>query len=177
MIEYIALLRGINVGGNNTIRMSTLKAFFETMGFSNVRTYIQSGNVLFASDEKDLNKLTKSIEDGLSKTFDYKANLVLITKPHLEKIVVNAPKGFGSEPTLFRYDVIFLKPPLTVDEAVKHMPVKEGVDMLAKGENVVYFSRLISKATQSRLNKIIGSPIYKYLTIRNWNTTKKLTTL
>lgn len=173
-IQYLALLRGINVGGNNIIKMVDLKACFESMGFSNVLTYIQSGNVLFQSSEQDKNKLTDKIEKGLSKTFKYDARLVIISHKELRKIVKEAPRGFGEDVENYRYDVIFLKEPLTAKEAIKSVRVKEGVDFAYAGNDALYFSRLISKASSSYLTKIIGLPVYQSMTIRNWNTTTKL---
>jgi len=177
MNEYIALLRGINVGGNNIIRMADLKAGFKSMGFQNVRTYIQSGNVIFSSEMNDKEALTEKIEAGLSKLFNYTSRIVLISKKELKTIVEGAPPEFGQAPDLYRYDVLFLKPPLTVDEAFGQLPAREGVDRIFKGDAVIYYTRLISQATKSRLNKVVGMPVYKEMTIRNWNTTLRLLSL
>jgi len=175
--HYIALLRGINVGGKNIIKMADLKACFESMGFSDVVTYIQSGNVVFKSAEKDKTKLTNKIEKGLSERFNYTSRMVAVTHKELKKVVEGAPKGFGKDPATFRYDVIFLKEPLTPKEAMKSVSIKEGVDNAYIGKDVLYFSRLISRATQSHLTRIIGLPVYQSMTIRNWNTTTKLLAL
>jgi len=95
----------------------------------------------------------------------------------LKSAVQNAPKGFGQEPEKYRYDVLFIKEPLTSKEAIKQIATKDGVDFATAGDNVIYFSRLIEQITKSQINKIVGSPIYKNITIRNWNTTTKLLTL
>lgn len=171
---YVALLRGINVGGNNIIRMSDLKVCFERQGFSGVATYIQSGNVLFLTDERDSDRLTDRVEKTLSKQFGYKARVVLVSHAGLKAAVAAAPEGFGQEPAKYRYDVIFLRKPLTAPEAIKGVSVKEGVDRAVAGRQVLYFSRLISRATESRLARIVGTPAYQNMTIRNWNTTVKL---
>lgn len=73
--------------------------------------------------------------------------------------------------------MIFLKPPLTSAAALRDVPTKEGVDQVAAGKGVLYLSRLMSRATQSRLGKIVALPMYKSITIRNWNTTTQLLTL
>ena len=177
MNQYLVLLRGINVGGKNIIKMMDLKTSFEAMGFSNVLTYIQSGNVVVQSDEKDKVLLTDKIEKGLSKRFDFLARVVVISYKELAVIVHAAPEGFGSEDKKFRYDVIFLKEPLTPKEAMESVRVREGVDTAHAGKQALYFSRLISRAAQSHLTKIIGMPIYQNMTIRNWNTTTKLLAL
>jgi uncharacterized protein (DUF1697 family) len=174
MSQYVALLRGINVGGKNLIKMADLAACFQAQGFANVRTYIQSGNVLFGSDEADAARLATLIEDSLSKEFSYNASIVLRSHAEMQIIVTHAPEGFGGDPATYRYDVIFLKEPLTSAEAMQSVRVKEGVDQAFSGDGVLYFSRLISKATQSHLTRIIGTPIYQSMTIRNWNTTTRL---
>lgn len=176
--QYLALLRGINVGGNNIIKMADLKACFEANGFGQVATYIQSGNVLFTAPETDLPRLTAQIEAALSATFPpYAARIVLCPAEKLDEIVRSAPPGFGSQPDDYRYDVIFLRPPLTADEAVRHLSARPEVDALFRGPNALYFSRLIARASQSHLTRIITSPIYPEITIRNWNTTRKLQAL
>lgn len=175
--KYLALLRGINVGGNNIIKMLDLKKCFEDMGLHHVITYIQSGNVIFTSSEKDISKLTILIENALSKTFNYQAKIVLISYEHLKEIVAQAPKDFGKNPDLYRYDFIFLKDPLQSEEALKTIRLKEEVDFAHAGKSVIYFSRLIEQASKSYMNKIILLPIYKSMTIRNWNSTTKLLSL
>jgi uncharacterized protein (DUF1697 family) len=177
MAQYVALLRGINVGGNNLIKMSALKACFEDHGFANVATYIQSGNVLFETPESGRAKLTQRIEATLAATFDYQASVVLRSRRQLRAIIERAPAGFGGDPDAYRYDVIFLKEPLTAAKAMPSIRTKPGVDEAHAGAGVVYFSRLISKASQSQLSRLASLAIYKHMTIRNWNTTTKLLSL
>lgn len=176
-MKFVALLRGINVGGNNPVKMSALKKCFEKEDFTNVQTYIQSGNVIFESPETKLGTLTAKIEKALSKELGYAMRIVLVSHKQLKQIIKNIPRGFGEKPDQYRYDVIFLMPPLTSAKALKEMPIKEGVDQIWAGKGVVYFSRLIKKATQSKLSRIVGTPLYKSMSIRNWNTTSKLLTL
>ncbi|MBG0859419.1 MAG: DUF1697 domain-containing protein [Bacteroidales bacterium] len=171
---YLALLRRINVGGNNIIKMTDLKSFFEELEFTGVTTYIQSGNVLFKSDEKDKARLTDKIEKALSGRFNYNSRIVVISHPQLKKIIIDAPAGFGKEPSKFRYDVIFVKESLTTGELIKKVSIRDGVDKAWQGETVLYFSRLIIRVTQSHLSRIISIPEYQYITIRNWNTTSRL---
>jgi uncharacterized protein (DUF1697 family) len=174
LTHYCALLRGINVGGNNIIKMSDLKSCFESMGLTNVSTYIQSGNVLFSSEKNDKSKLVDIIEAQLSKEFEYQSKIVLIAKKQLETVIKKAPDNFGTDPEKYRYDVVFLKEPLTAVDAVKSIKSREGVDTVTPGKDVLYFSRVIELAGKSYLTKIISLPIYKNMTIRNWNTTSTL---
>jgi uncharacterized protein (DUF1697 family) len=171
---YVALLRGVNVGGSNLIRMPALQACFKAEGFRDVATYIQTGNVLFTAGGSNQQALTGHIEKALSKTFGYRSRVVVRSFKEMKAIVEGAPKGFGGRPTAYRCDVIFLKHPLTADEAMKSISAKPGVDRVFAGDGVLYFSRLISKATQSHLSRVVGKPAYQSMTIRNWNTTGKL---
>lgn len=172
--RYVALLRGINVGGNNIIKMIALRQAFEEMGFTDVASYIQSGNVVFTGSSSDKVKITKKIEAALSKTFAYESKVVVIVATDLERVVAEAPPKFGAAPARYRYDVLFVKAPLTSREAMEQVTTKPGVDEAFAGKHAIYFRRLIAKATQSHLPKIIGRPVYKHLTIRNWTTTMKL---
>ncbi|HWN71988.1 MAG TPA: DUF1697 domain-containing protein [Haliangium sp.] len=173
MSQYVALLRGINVGGKNLIKMSELKACFEDQGFRNVVTYIQSGNVLFQSGESG-RKSTARIEEALAARFNYQVRVVLRARKQMQDIVERAPEGFGAHPAMYRYDVIFLKEPLTAPVALKSVSTKQGVDQAHAGIGALYFSRLISEASQSQLSRLVSLPIYQSMTIRNWNTTTKL---
>lgn len=176
MARYVALLRGINVGGNNLIKMPALKACFEEHGFTEVATYIQSGNVLFSS-KGTTTAITKKVEKALADTFGFPIPVVVKSRSEMERVVEAAPRGFGKDPTRYRYDVLFLKAPLTAKKALADVPAKEGVDEKSAGDGVLYFSRLISKATQSRLSRVVALPIYRSMTIRNWNTSTKLAAL
>jgi uncharacterized protein (DUF1697 family) len=171
---YVALLRGINVGGKNLIKMPALKECFEANGFEDVVTYIQSGNVLFRGTGSGA-ALANRIEKMLNKTFaHYRAWVLVRSHAQMRTIVEKAPEGFGKDPQVYLYDVVFLKEPLTASAALKNVPTKEDVDEIHAGRGVLYFSRLKSRATQSRLNRVASLPIYKNMTIRNWNTTTRL---
>jgi uncharacterized protein (DUF1697 family) len=167
MPQYVALLRGINVGGKNLIRMAALKACFESEGFGDVTTYIQSGNVLFRSARSAREGLTGRIERMLAAAFRYDASVVLRDRKQMTTVVHRAPARF-------RYDVIFLKEPLAAAEAIRDVPTRDGVDQAHAGTGVLYFSRLIAKASRSQLSRIVSLPMYQHMTIRNWNTTTTL---
>ena len=172
--RYLALLRGINVGGNNLIPMAALRDCFEDLGAKDVATYIQSGNVLFDGGRRGAAAWTTRIERALSERFGYEATVVVRTHDELRAIVRDAPDGFGEEPARFRYEVLFLKEPLSAAEALDQVPLREGVDAVAAGKGALYHARLEARATQSKLNRIVGTPIYRQMTIRNWRTTTRL---
>lgn len=173
--RYLALLRGINVGGNNIIAMADLRAAFETLGFTNVQTYIQSGNVIFSGPTHiDLAAL---IEPALARQFRYQARVVVITHAVLAQIVAEAPVDFGADPERYHYDVIFLRPPMTPTEALRIVETRPEVDSAHGGTHAIYFQRLAVRASQSRLPRLVGKPAYQFMTIRNWNTTTRLLAL
>lgn len=176
MPRYVALLRGINVGGNNLIGKATLKEIFEGCGLDDVSTYIQSGNVLFTT-RRARGRLESHIEDALESTLGVPITVVVRSHDQLVAVVADAPRGFGKDPKRFLYDVTFLKATVKPSELIDMIPVKEGVDRVFAGDGVLYSSRLRSKATSSRLSRIVGMPFYKSATIRNWNTTTKLLAL
>lgn len=177
MTRFVALLRGINVGGNNVIKMADLRSCFEASGFENVTTFIQSGNVIFDSKKRAREEVTRRVEAILSAQFSYSASVVLRTDAEMQAVVTSAPRGFGAQPAKFRYDVLFLKPPLTAEIALESVKTTPGVDQVIGGEAVLYFSRVIAQASRSQLAKLAGQPVYKSMTIRNWNTTTKLAEL
>ena len=165
--KYIALLRGINVGGKNIIKMADLKSSFASLGFKDVTTYIQSGNVVFTTEIDDKIRLVNLIEEKLSVDFQYKSVVVVIDHIQLKDIVTGAPDGFGKADEDIRFDVIFIRPPVSADEIMAKMKLKETPDRLYAGQGVIYHFRTPAKSTQNYL-------IEKNITVRNWNTTLKL---
>lgn len=177
MEKYVALLREINVGGTNLIKMEDLKSVFGEMNFSGVKTYIASGNVIFNSPEKDQAKLAKRIEKKLAEKYKTDLRLVIVSYKNLNKIIEAAPAGFITDSKTHRYDVWFLREPLTVKELLEQVKPREGVDTISGGKGVVYTSRLNSMLGKSWFTKISKLPSYENITIRSWNTVVKLTAL
>lgn len=175
MNTYILLLRGINVGGNNKVSMSELKTALTELGFQNVTTYINSGNVILDT-ELTVETATKKIEKVLSETFKLNPllnKILILNDKQLKTTVAKAPKGFGSQPEIYHSDVAFLIEK-SVGEAMEQVETNPDVDKAWAGQHAIYYQRVSALRTRSRLNKVISKPIYKYLTIRNWNTVSKL---
>lgn len=178
MTPYVVLIRGINVGGKNLVSMAKLKECLGELGFSNVSTYIASGNVILQS-KKSAKAVKALIEKALPKNFKLDSELIrvhVLTRDQLHAVIAKRPKGFGDEPDKYHSDAIFL---MGVD-AKKAMAVfnpREGVDKVWPGIGVIYSQRLSAERTKSRLGKIAGTKFYKSMTIRNWNTTTKLLAL
>jgi uncharacterized protein (DUF1697 family) len=171
-VQYLALLRGINVGGKNLVRMADLRAAFEEMELAEVATYIQSGNVLFRAPRQKREELAARLEARLSQRFGIELKAVLLTAAHLKDVIDGSPRGFGGDDHLC--DVLFVRKPLTVAAAMNVIELRDGVDSAWPGKGVVYFSRVAAKASSSRISKFASRPEYKNVTIRSWSTTKKL---
>lgn len=153
--------------------MLALREAFEALGYTDVATYIQSGNVIFSA-KASKTVLTKAIETALDEAFAYESKVVVLSARDLEAVIEEAPDGFGRDPARYRYDTLFVKPPVTARAALRDVEITPGVDDVHAGRHALYFRRVIAKATKSRLSKLVQKPVYKNLTIRNWNTTKKL---
>ena len=174
--RYVALLRGINVGGRNIVAMADLRGAFEADGHKAVSTYIQSGNVLFESGTPR-QSLERDLEAMLERRFGVPLVVVLRTQLQLRNVVHKAPDGFGGQPDTYHSDVIFLKAPLSSRQAMRVVELREGVDQAWPGSGVIYFARLSARRAQSRMNRIVGTPEYQKMTIRSWATTTRLLAL
>ena len=172
---YLALLRGINVGGKNPVPMAKLRTVLEDLGFSNVTTYIASGNVILDSD-RSADEIRAEIERALPTAFKLHSetiSVLVLSRAQLESVVKKRPKGFGDQPDTYHSDAIFL---IDVDpsDAMTVFDPREGVDEVWPGTGVIYSQRLSAERTKSRLNKIMSSQHYRSMTIRSWQTTAKL---
>ena len=175
MNTYVVLLRGINVGGKNKVPMAALRACLEELGFTDVSTYIASGNVILRS-RKGAKAVQAQVEKALPEHFDLDDELVkalVLTPDQLQAVIEDKPSGFGEQPDEHHSDAIFLMG-IDAAEAMTVFAPREGVDEVWPGDGVVYSQRLSAQRTKSRLNRIMSSPLYKSMTIRNWTTTTKL---
>jgi len=178
MSTYVVLIRGINVGGKNPVSMSALKTCLEELGYSNVSTLLASGNVILDS-EKSASAIQAEIEKVLPQEFklhDELVRVLVLTRAKFKAVVAGKPDGFGEQPDTFHSDAIFLIG-LKAAEAMQVFDPRDGVDMVWPGEGVIYSQRLSAQRTKSRLGKIVGTPAYKSMTIRSWQTTAKLLAL
>lgn len=177
MITYIALLRGINVGGNKVIKMQDLKLMFQSLGFHNVRTYIQSGNVLFESNEESEDQLRELLECQLKETFGFEVAVILRTLAEMEQVIINHPFVLSEPDDYKRWYVTFLPAEPSGEAMDKLRMYEDGPDKLCLigREMYILYDVSVSKSALSKVSfdKILGMPI----TARNWNTVNKLTTL
>ena len=171
---HVALIRGINVGGNNAVSMAALRAGLEADGFADVRTYINSGNVVLDAGKSSTAAVNKAVEAVLLRDFAVKTVVVTVTADALRRVVADAPAGFGADTEEFKHDVVFLSESLDTQETFAAVRLKEGIDEAWAGEQALYFRRLSSRITGSYMGKIVALPQYKHMTIRNWRTTTTL---
>ena len=175
--RYLALLRGINVGGKNIIAKEDLKACFENMGLGNVRTYIQSGNVLFRCETTSNKILTARIETALSKQFDYAAQAVVFSHQQYSSELQAAPKIWGHDETQ-KHNAMFLIGGLKPNKVVAQLPPPiEEYEQVGVGKNTIFWSASKKYLGKTTVMKLGGSPVYKQMTVRNHNTTLKLLAL
>lgn len=175
MNSYVILLRVVNVGGKNKVSMADLRGHLEKQGFSNVSTYIASGNVILSSSRQP-DVIKAQIEEILTANFTLDSKIIkalVVPRSQLQAVVDNKPKGFGEQPEKYYSDAIFLMD-IHLAEAMAAFAPRDGVDKIWPGDGVVYSQRLGAMRTKSRLSKIVGTPAYKSMTIRSWNTTTKL---
>jgi uncharacterized protein (DUF1697 family) len=172
MIKYIAFLRGINVGGNNIIKMEDLRIAFEKTGFQSVRTYIQSGNVLFQSGIKDEQKIEITIEKELAKKFNYEAKVIVRSEKEMENIISHFPEIF--ENPNWKHNIMFLSKNIDSKNILKQFEIKNEIEEISYYKGVIYWSAKIKKISRSTMIKLSSRKEYKEMTVRNVNTAKKV---
>lgn len=172
-MKYIALLRGINVGGNNKVAMADLRKCLELAGFSAVSTYINSGNVLFESDETDITKLVEVCEGAIEETFGFHVICSVISAHELKNAMDNAPPWWNKGDA--RHNALFVIAPRRAEELMAEIgePRPEFEKVFAY-HPIIFWSAPAETMGRTRYNKIAGTPAYKSITIRNGNTTRKL---
>jgi len=175
-MKYIALIRGINVGGKNIIPMKQLQSAIADAGFANVTTYIQSGNVIFESKESSCKIIAKKLESVILQIFGCETRVVVMPAKQIGQIVREAPENWHKRQDIRKY-VAFVIPDVTIPEVMVEIVPRAGVDELHTGEGVLYMTILLSAITKSNISKLSTKKFYKLLTIRNFNTVCKLSEL
>ncbi len=176
MARYIALLRGINISGKNKIPMAALRKEFEGLGFERVRTCLNSGNVLFSSDEEDVRLLANLIEARIKHQFGLGIPVLVLSKENLEDILHHAPKWWGTDTEQIYDQIIFILPPATVEDVFRELgEPKEALEKAMAYNNAIFwsFSRKDYQKTNwwPRTASVAAAP---KLTIRTANTVRKI---
>lgn len=171
-MRYVALLRGINVGGKNKVVMADLRAALAEIGFSDVETYINSGNVLLSSEGTE-EIVGRSFENLLSERFRIETRVLIVPAARYRSIVAAVPANWRDDKEQ-KSDVLFLFPEDDSSGVLERIPPRDGVEDARYVPGAVLWN--VSRDQQSRtgLQKVVGTKTYKNLTIRNVNTARKL---
>jgi len=170
---FVALLRGVNVGGNNMISMSSLKKSFEALGFPHVTTYINSGNIVFTTKEKDARKLEKRIEQMLSKEYELSSRVVVRSLPEMEQLVKDLPRSWSAD-SRWRYNVIFLRHSIDSEAILADLPANSDIEEIVYRPGALLWSAQATEMNRTNLAKLSSRKVFQDMTVRNLNTTKKL---
>jgi uncharacterized protein (DUF1697 family) len=172
-MKYVAFLRGINVGGKNKIKMETLREMFTALGFQGVKTYINSGNVVFETAKTSDNKLAAKIEKAIEKEFSLKIRVMVRTIGEIEDIIKNNPfEGqFENDKDLH---VLFLDEELPAEKRELLLSNNNENEMFAVSGREI-FCLLRVGFPDSLLGKdYIGKKLKTSATARNWRTVNKI---
>ena len=168
------MLRGVNVGGHNKIKMEALRALYESLKLRDAQTYVQSGNVIFRTDERDIARLTKRIEDGIERKFGFRPDVILRTAAEMRDVVARNPfaKRRGIEPGKLLVTFLASDPPAEVREKVRQIKCDPEELRIEGRELYIYFPNGMgrSKLSTAKLEKTMSTPG----TGRNWNSVTKM---
>ena len=170
---FVALLRGVNVGGNNMISMKSLKESFTTLGFKQVTSYINSGNLVFKSKEDDARKLEIKIEKMLSKDYQLESKVVVRSLSEMEKLVKSLPRSWDDDSS-WRYNVIFLRHTIDSEKILAELPAKSDIEEIVYRPGVLLWSAQATEYNKTQFAKLASRKIFRDMTVRNLNTTKNL---
>jgi uncharacterized protein (DUF1697 family) len=172
-VRYLALLRGINVGGRTLVKMADLKTCFVNLGFDDVSTYIASGNVLFESDEDDDAELATTIEAAIEQRFELPVKVVVLDRKAYVRIVKAIPRTWIGDGTL-RANVAFLRRGTDAKQLVRELEPDAAIEEVKAVDGAILWATRRDSLNRSVMRKLIGGAAYKELTVRSLNTTLKL---
>lgn len=170
---YVALLRGINVGGNNKVDMKELKKVFEEAGMSSVKTYINSGNIIFADSKHKKEELPTILEAAILANFDLNIKVLVYSIDNFQRIAASIPHNWTNGQDM-KSDVWFLWPEADDAAVIEELIIKPEIDRVEYVSGAVLWSVDKMDVTKSGMQKVIGTKLYKLVTIRNVNTVRKL---
>ncbi|KZE77798.1 hypothetical protein A9P44_05335 [Paenibacillus polymyxa] len=170
---YIALLRGINVGGNNKIEMKKLKQTFEHAGMGHVTTYINSGNIIFSSQERPNQELSLILEQAILEDFSLPIRVIVRNMKEIQSIMEALPNEWAND-TQMKSDVMFLWDEINDISVLDKLPLKPGIGHVIYTTGAVLFSVSKEQVTKSGLTKLVGTKLYQQMTVRNVNTARQI---
>ena len=176
MNRYIALLRGINISGKNKIAMSELKEGFIKLHFTDVSTYLNSGNVIFSSYIDDKNILSDNIKSMIKDRFDLDIPIFIILQEELKEILNNAPDWRGDDNKEIYDNLIFIIPPLSCEDVYDEIgDPKAEYEKVANYKDAIFWSFIRKNYRKTNWwSRTISSNISDNITIRTANTVRKI---
>ena len=174
MKRYIALLRGINVGGKNLIAMPQLKALWEKAGFEDVRTYINSGNVIFSAVETDALALQQKCRQAIAEEFRLDIAVAVISAEDWLEALAHAPAWWGDGGESKHNAIVVIPPAPTASVLADIGAAKPEYEQVACYGQVIFWSAWLKTFSHCRWAKVASSAVYNKITIRNANTAKRL---
>ncbi|HEX7265304.1 MAG TPA: DUF1697 domain-containing protein [Candidatus Dormibacteraeota bacterium] len=175
-MTYVAFLRAVNVGGKGIVSMAAIKEALVALGLSDVRTYINSGNVIFSTRASSAQQLTARIEKALEKHTSMAIKVLVMDHKSLKKMVDAIPRNWVDDKTMRTY-VLLLWKELDDRRILDSLPIKPDVDELKYTPGAVIWRVDRENVGRSQMNRIVGTPMYKKITIRSANTMRKLNEL
>lgn len=174
MLTYISILRGINVSGQKLIKMDDLRKLYETLGFQNVTTYVQSGNVVFCGDEASLTDLEDKIKQQIQEDFGFEVPVMVLTIDKLKQIIESNPFLTDADKEQTHFHVTFLasKPIPYNNDVIENK--KTGGEAIAFSDNAIYLYCPDGYGRTKLTNTFIESKLKVVATTRNWKTTNEL---
>ncbi|WLV25452.1 DUF1697 domain-containing protein [Aciduricibacillus chroicocephali] len=170
---FVALLRGINVGGKNKINMKLLKQTFENAGLDNVVTYINTGNIIFSCKGKSKTELANLLEEMIHNDFQLHIKTIVLSLGDFKEIVSAIPASWKNDMNM-KSDVLFLWDEIDNESVLEKLVIKPAIDSVKYVPGAILWSADKENITKSGKSKIIGSDIYKNITVRNVNTVRKI---
>jgi uncharacterized protein (DUF1697 family) len=170
---YIALLRGINVGGNNKIDMKLLKTAFEQVGMISVVTYINSGNIIFTDNDHLKSKIPAILEEAIHANFGIQIKVVVLSFDDFKKVMQSLPESWTNDQQM-KSDVLFLWDDINDESVLDKLVIKPEIDTVKYVTGAILWSVHRENVTKSGMMKLVGSKIYHQMTIRNVNTTRQI---
>lgn len=175
-MEYVALLRGINVGGKNKVVMSELREQIAAEGFTNVRSYINSGNLLFeAGADAPREDVTQAVEDLLARRYDFPIRLALLTAQDYVAELRNLPDWWHGE--VARRDALFYTRGLDRSHVRERIEAMElGDEAVHFGEHAVFWGKFDEKSFLKTAyhKRLLREDFYRQVTIRSGSTVEKI---
>jgi uncharacterized protein (DUF1697 family) len=172
-LRYVALLRGINVGGRTLIKMAELRACVEGLGLDDVSTYIASGNVLFETRAKDTAKLATRIEAAIEERFGLPVKVVVLDRADYARIVKAIPEAWRGDASV-RANVAFVRRGIVAADVVRELDHDPAVEDVRGVDGAILWATRRDSLNRSVMRKVIAGAAYKEMTVRNLNTTLKL---